>query len=145
MSFLDKLKETAGVAAQAASSVANTAVSKTKTMAAAGRVKLAISQEEDKLKKAYTELGRLYYRDYTAGTEADQQEYLPWCSRAEEAKAEIQRLTEELEAIKAADAVKEPEEAEMTETAENTAESASEPVDEPQVGTLYVDTTGEDQ
>lgn len=100
MSFLDKLKAKAGVAAETATGVANVAVSKTKTMASMGRVKLAISQEEDKLKKAYTELGRLFYRDHTAGVEADLQEYEPWCARAAEAKEQIAKLTEELEALK---------------------------------------------
>ena len=57
MSFLDTLKKTAGAAAQVAAVTADTAVNKTKTMASIGRVKLAISSEEDKLKKAYTELG----------------------------------------------------------------------------------------
>ena len=52
MSFLDTLKKTAGIAAQVTVSAADTAVSKTRTMASIGRVKLAISSEEDKLKKA---------------------------------------------------------------------------------------------
>ena len=71
MSFLDKLKKTAGIAVQVTASAADTAVSKTRTVASIGRVKLAISSEEDKLKKAYTELGRLFYRDYQAQAEAD--------------------------------------------------------------------------
>ena len=82
MSFLDTLKKTAGAAAQVAAVTADTAVNKTKTMASIGRVKLAISSEEDKLKKAYTELGRLFYRDYEAQAEADMAEYLPWCGKA---------------------------------------------------------------
>ncbi len=101
MSFLDTLKKTAGIAAQVTASAADTAVSKTKTMASIGRVKLAISSEEDKLKKAYTELGRLFYRDYQAQAEADMTEYQPWCDRAADAREQIQRLTQELETLKA--------------------------------------------
>lgn len=101
MSFLDTLKKTAGIAAQVTASAADTAVSKTRTMASIGRVKLAISSEEDKLKKAYTELGRLFYRDYQAQAEADMTEYQPWCDRAADAREQIQRLTQELEALKA--------------------------------------------
>ncbi len=101
MSFLDTLKKTAGMAAQVTASAADTAVSKTRTMASIGRVKLAISSEEDKLKKAYTELGRLFYRDYQAQTEADMTEYQPWCDRADDAREQIQRLTQELEMLKA--------------------------------------------
>ncbi len=102
MSFLDTLKKTAGMAAQVTASAADTAVSKTRTMASIGRVKLAISSEEDKLKKAYTELGRLFYRDYQAQAEADMTEYQPWCDRAADAREQIQRLTQELEMLKAA-------------------------------------------
>lgn len=101
MSFLDTLKKTAGIAAQVTVSAADTAVSKTRTMASIGRVKLAISSEEDKLKKAYTELGRLFYRDYQAQAEADMTEYQPWCDRAADAREQIQRLTKELEILKA--------------------------------------------
>ena len=100
MSFLDKLKQTANVAAQVAATTADTAVNKTKTMASIGRVKLAITSEEDKLKKAYTELGRLFYRDYEAQADADMTEYLPWCGKAADAREQIQRLTEELEKLK---------------------------------------------
>lgn len=101
MSFLDTLKKTAGIAAQVTVSAVDTAVSKTRTMASIGRVKLAISSEEDKLKKAYTELGRLFYRDYQAQAEADMTEYQPWCDRAADAREQIQRLTKELETLKA--------------------------------------------
>ena len=101
MSFLDTLKKTAGMAAQVTASAADTAVSKSRTMASIGRVKLAISSEEDKLKKAYTELGRLFYRDYQAQAEADMTEYQPWCDRAADAREQIQRLTQELEMLKA--------------------------------------------
>ena len=101
MSFLDTLKKTAGLAAQVTVSAADTSVSKTRTMASIGRVKLAISSEEDKLKKAYTEMGRLFYRDYQAQAEADMTEYQPWCDRAADAREQIQRLTQELEQLKA--------------------------------------------
>lgn len=121
MSFLDKLKKTAGIAAQVTASAADTAVSKTRTVASIGRVKLAISSEEDKLKKAYTELGRLFYRDYQAQAEADMTEYQPWCDRAADAREQIQRLTQELETLKAEgkepkDAPKKPEKEESQET-----------------------------
>lgn len=101
MSFLDKIKQQAGVAAQAAGTVAQTAVQQTKTLAAVGRVKLAIASEEDKMKKAYTELGKLFYRDYEAQTEAEMTDYEPWCGRVADAKAQIARLTEELEKLRA--------------------------------------------
>ena len=107
MSFLDKLKQTAAAASVAATNAAEVAVKQTKTAAAIGKVKLAIVSEEDKLKKAYTELGRLYYRDHEAQAEAEMEEYLPWIEKAGEAKAEIARLNAELETLKAENTKKE--------------------------------------
>ena len=173
MSFFDKIKQQAGVAAQAAGNVAQNAVQQTKTLAAVGRVKLAIASEEDKMKKAYTELGKLFYRDYEAQTEADMTDYEPWCGKVADAKAQIQRLNEELEKLHA-----EPQEApteepvsevaielDLTTPAEEipteeapaaeapvgdvpTEESAPASVEipaEPTVGTLYVDVTGTEE
>lgn len=160
MSFLDKLKQQAGTVADAAGIVAKSAVKQTKTLASAGRIKLAIATEEDKLKKAYTELGRLFYRDYEAQAEAGMEDYQPWCDKVSDAKAQIARLNEELERVKAAE--EEPEEAapaepekviEVDYTAgaaeteppeEPLAEDA--PVEEgPVVDTLYVDVTNTEE
>ena len=69
MSFFDKFKKRAGSVADAASGVAQNAVKQTKTLASVGRIKIAITTEEDKMKKAYTELGRLFFRDHEAQTE----------------------------------------------------------------------------
>ena len=116
MSFLDKLKQTAAAASVAATNAAEVAVKQTKTAAAIGKVKLAIAGEEDKLKKAYTELGRLYYRDHETQAEAEIEEYQPWIDKATDAKDAIQRLNQELEALKAENAKKdEPEVVEVTE------------------------------
>ncbi len=196
MSFFDKLKETAvqvsavatevvNKAAAAGKTAADTAVKQTKTAAAIGKTKLAIASEEDKLKKAYTELGRLFYRDYEVQAETELEEYLPWIDKCAEAKAQIAALTEELEALKAEAAKKEepvveaaeeveeePEdpaifvdfvEAEEAPAEEEAAEDLSEcvefevvdvpaeepaveetPAEEPTVGTLYVDVTGQE-
>ena len=137
MSFLDTLKKTAGIAAQVTVSAADTAVSKTRTMASIGRVKLAISSEEDKLKKAYTELGRLFYRDYQAQAEADMTEYQPWCDRAADAREQIQRLTKELETLKAEgkDTVKDAPKAQKKEKPEEVEDTSifADMDDEPEV------------
>lgn len=184
MSFLDKLKKSAETATQTAAVLANNAVKQTKTMASVGRVKLAIASEEDKLKKAYTELGRLFYRDYEAQAEADMEEYLPWCQKAKDCREQIQLLTEELERLKTDDASEaqpvdvaaaeeeqaifaDLEEAEETPAPDVEEPAAEEPVvsekpkvedpaeevpaapvielaEEPAVGTLYVDISGEE-
>ena len=139
MSFLDTLKKTAGLAAQVTVSAADTAVSKTRTMASIGRVKLAISSEEDKLKKAYTEMGRLFYRDYQAQAEADMTEYQPWCDRAADAREQIQRLTRELEQLKAVGKEKPAEQAAETAPAQEEAAEVEDTsiyadLDEPEEG-----------
>lgn len=164
MSFLDTFKKKTGVVAEAASSVAQNAVQQSKTLASVGRVKLAIASEEDKMKKAYTELGRLFYRDYEAQTEADMEDYQSWCDKVADAKAQIQRLNEELEKLRAPETpeeqpepeaepeievefvVSDPEPAPADEAPEAPAEvpetpEAPEIPETPTVGTLYVDVT----
>ena len=161
MSFLDKLKYHAGIAAQTAGSVAQTAVQQGKTLASTGRVKLAIAAEEDKLKKAYVELGRLYYRDYEAGTGPSSEEYRPWCDKAADAKAQIELLNQELDRIRAEHYETEPsmeepkleldltshsEEADEETSAEATdAAAEAETPAEPTVGTLYVDVSNQEE
>lgn len=112
MSFFDKLRTSAVSAAAAAKSASETAVKQGKTLASIGRVKVSIATEEDKAKKAYTELGKLYYRDYVAEAEANMEEYQPILSKIEEAKKQIALLNEELEALKAEDSAEEPAPAE---------------------------------
>lgn len=118
MSFLDKLKKTAASASVAATNAANTAVKQTKTAAAIGKLKLNMAQEEDKMKKAYTELGRLYYRDYETKAEPELEEYLPWIQRVSDAKAAIEDLAAQVELVKAG--VQSQEAAEVVEEAEDT-------------------------
>lgn len=112
MSFFDKLKMSATSAAAAAKAASETAVKQGKTLAAIGRVKVSIAAEEDKAKKAYTELGKLYYSDYEAGVEANMEEYLPVIAKIEEAKKQISLLNEELETLKAEEPQEEPAPAE---------------------------------
>lgn len=141
MSILDKLKKTAASASVAATNAANVAVKQTKTAAAIGKLKLNIAQEEDKMKKAYTELGRLYYRDYETKAEPEFEEYLPWIQRVTDAKEAVELLNAQVAAVKADNAQeKEPtDEAEDTsiyvDFAEGVVEAASveEPVAEPEV------------
>ena len=112
MSFFDKLKTSAASAAAAAKAASETAVKQGKTLAAIGRVKVSIATEEDKAKKAYTELGKLFYRDYEAQAEANMDEYQPFISKVEDAKKQIALLNEELEKLKAEEPQEEPAPAE---------------------------------
>ena len=162
MSLLDKLKYHAENAAQVAGNAAQTAVQQGKTLASTGRVKLAIAAEEDKLKKAYVELGRLYYRDFEAGVEPTSEEYGPWREKAADAKMQIERLNQELDKIRAEhdgpetpaeepklelDLTSAPEEVheETAEDVETETAAENETSTEPTVGTLYVDVTNSEE
>ena len=143
MSIFDKLfQQTSGVRS-AAGGVAQNAVKQGKSLASIGRTKIAIATEEDSLKKAYTELGRLFYRDYEAGAEATMEDYQPWIEKVTAAKENIARLNEEIAATRAAmetpaAPAEEPEapvedvveETDFADVAVETAEEATEAVEE---------------
>lgn len=80
--------------------VAQAAVAKTKDLASIAKAKISIVAEEDKIRKAQLELGKLYYRDYVLGEEMDSAEYLPWCDKITESKAVIEDLKDMIDDIK---------------------------------------------
>ena len=82
---MDALKKLASDMAQTASAAAKKAALVTKT-------NLEILSQTDKRKKAYLELGKLYYRDYITGEEPDDAEYLPLCDKITEATKAIEEL-----------------------------------------------------
>ncbi len=65
---------------------------KAKDLASIAKAKVTIRLEEEKIRKAQTELGKLYYRDFALGEEMDDAEYLPWCDKITESEAVIQEL-----------------------------------------------------
>ena len=83
-----------------AGEAAQTAAKKTKKLAEIAKSNLSIYSEEDKIKKAYAELGKLYYRDYVVGEELDEAEYLPWCQKIDESKQAIADLRDYIEVLK---------------------------------------------
>ena len=83
--YLETIKDMAVEGAQ-------TAVKKTKQMASIAKANLAIRAEEDKIKKAQIELGKLYYKDYIVGEDPDPAEYNPWCEKISESKIAIEDL-----------------------------------------------------
>ena len=92
---LETLKGLVAEAAQAAARVTRNAASATKS-------NISILTEQEKQKKAYLELGKLYYRDFITGEEPDDAEYLPLCDAITEATKNIEALRGELEEAKAA-------------------------------------------
>jgi len=130
MSFFDKFRTRAGNVAGAASDVAKNAAKQTRNLASVGRLKLAITSEEDKMKKAYTELGRLFFRDYEAQTEADMEEYQPWIDKIADAKAQIARLNDEIVKVRTEEPAEEAPAEEIQEAAEEVVEEAAEAAEE---------------
>lgn len=88
MSFSENFEAAKNMAVEAA----QTAAAKAKELAAVAKANISIYAEEDKVKKAEIELGKLYYRDYAVGEEPDTAEYLPWCQKIDESKKTIAEL-----------------------------------------------------
>ena len=82
MRFSENFEAAKNMAVEAA----QTAAAKAKELAAVAKANISIYAEEDKVKKAEIELGKLYYRDYAVGEELDTAEYLPWCQKIDESK-----------------------------------------------------------
>ena len=88
MRFSENFEAAKNMAVEAA----QTAAAKAKELAAVAKANISIYAEEDKVKKAEIELGKLYYRDYAVGEELDTAEYLPWCQKIDEFKKAIAEL-----------------------------------------------------
>ena len=101
MSFSENFETAKNLAMEAA----QTAAAKAKELAAVAKANISIYAEEDKVKKAEIELGKLYYRDYAVGEELDSAEYLPWCQKIDESKKLIAELKDYIDDVKAADEV----------------------------------------
>ncbi len=74
---------------------------KTKQAATIAKANVEIRAEEDKIKKAYAEMGKLFYKDYIVGEEPDMAEYLPWCEKVTASKETIEDLKLTIEDMKA--------------------------------------------
>ena len=88
MRFSENFEAAKNIAVEAA----QPAAAKAKELAAVAKANISIYAEEDKVKKAEIELGKLYYRDYAVGEELDTAEYLPWCQKIDESKKAIAEL-----------------------------------------------------
>ena len=98
MDFINDLQERA-------TDLAQSVVATSKRLAEIAKLKASNMAEEDTIKKAYVELGKLYYRDYAVGEELDTAEYLPWCQKIDESKKLIAELKDYIDDVKAADEV----------------------------------------
>ena len=94
------IKESFDSLYEKATEAAQYAAKKTKKLAEIAKANLSIYAEEDKIKKAQLELGKLYYRDYVLGEEQDEAEYLPWCKRIDESKQTIADMRDYIDELK---------------------------------------------
>ena len=141
---IDSLREKATEAAQIAAR-------KTKKLAEIAKANVSIYSEEDKIKKAEMELGKLYYRDYAVGEEMDAAEYLPWCRKIDEAKQTIADLQDYIEELKAeqvqmestADA--DPDDVTEEDFADVAPQEPDQPEETPEIQIEVVDTQAPDE
>ena len=112
MRFSENFEAAKNMAVEAA----QTAAAKAKELAAIAKANISIYAEEDKVKKAEIELGKLYYRDYAVGEELDTAEYLPWCQKIDESKKAIAELKDFIASLREEE---EPAETEAAPTEDN--------------------------
>ena len=107
MSFSENFEAAKNLAMEAT----QTAAAKAKELAAVAKANISIYAEEDKVKKAEIELGKLYYRDYAVGEELDSAEYLPWCQKIDESKKAIADLKDYIASLRTEEEPAETEDA----------------------------------
>lgn len=93
MANREQWKEKANEATQNAAKVA-------KYVAFVSKKRLAIISEQDRIRRAYTKLGKVYYKDYVTDEEPDEAEYKPLCDAISASFSRINDLKEELAAAK---------------------------------------------
>lgn len=106
MATVDSLMDKASGAAQSAAKAA-------KYVALISKKRLAILNEQEKIRRSYTKLGKVYYKDYVTDEEPDDAEYNPLCESISESFRRINELREEIAAAKAeynAEKTEKPEE-----------------------------------
>lgn len=97
--FMDKAGLFAAKAAGKAKELAGAAAEKTKEVSRVARLNMDISSKRDAIKKAYAELGKLYYEAHKLDPE---EAFAPACQQIDEASAAIAAMEAEIEKIKAA-------------------------------------------
>lgn len=95
MKNLDELK---GMATDAAHSAARAA----KFYAQISKKRLLIASEQENIRRNYTKIGKVYYKDYITDEEPDDAEYLPLCESVSESYRRINELRDEIDDLKEA-------------------------------------------
>lgn len=100
MGFFDSLKANAGALKDKATDLAQTGVAESKRLAEIAKLKTANLGEEDAIKKAYIEIGKLYYE---ANCAAPGEEYAAACEKITAAKANIEANNDRIAELKVKD------------------------------------------
>ena len=119
---LDALKEKAGDLAEKATDLAQAGVAKSRELAEIAKLKAANLSEEDAIKKAYVELGKLYYAERGAAPEAA---YISGCEKITAAKAAIAANNERIAQLR--EPAQEPEIVHTVEAEDQPAPEAEQP------------------
>ena len=122
MGFFDSLKANANVLKDKAADLAQTGAAESKRLAEIAKLKTANMGEEDTIKKAYIELGKLYYEEKGMAPEGA---YVAACERITAARAAIETNNARIDELKDKD-----DEEEVVEEAAVVEEVAAEPVAE---------------
>ena len=96
MNLSENIASLCGMATNAASA----AKKKATVLAGIAKANVAIYAEEDKVRKAEAELGRLYYNDTVAGAETTGEAYELICKRISDSKEVIAALKETVAQLK---------------------------------------------
>ncbi|MGM9562649.1 MAG: hypothetical protein ACI3VQ_01050 [Faecousia sp.] len=94
MASMDTIKDKANAAAQSAAKAA-------KYVALASKKRLEIVKEQEKIRRNYAKLGKVYYKDYVTDEEPDEAEYKPLCEAISVSFRRINELREEIAEAKA--------------------------------------------
>lgn len=94
-----RAKEITGTGVAKARELADTGIAKAKELAEIGKLKVSNSTEQEAIRKAYTELGKLYYAERGSAPEAA---YADTCQRISNSLARISYNNERIADIKAA-------------------------------------------
>ena len=97
--LFEKVSELAQTGVAKAKELADTGVAKSKELAEIGKLKMENVSEQEAIKKAYLEMGRLYYAEHGMEPEAP---YAALCEKVTASKAKIEYNLERIADIKAA-------------------------------------------
>lgn len=86
------MEEIRNLASDAAQSAAKTA----RYIALVSKKRVEIAREQERIRRLYAKLGKVYYKDYVTDEEPDDAEYAPICNAISDSFRRINTLREEL-------------------------------------------------